>query len=413
MRSRERVFSGRCHDGALDKHPLFDKICLVYLAKRTSVPSQIWTDVLGRTYEYEPYDAEPIAGLEIATSEATTFAVAEASQALGTAPSLPGAGLASVLYRSESSASSIIEDIQVGPRRILEAEVAHDDETRDPIAARIVGNLDGLRDAVETPFPGGPQDYLRWHRRLMEGHPGLQPDTVGAFRVDQNWIGGDAYGPRNAAFIPPPGEDVAPLIDDLVSYTARTDIAPVVQAAVAHARFEVIHPFVDGNGRVGRMLLQHVLAGRLRLPAPIPVSVPWSRDTVRYIAGLRSFQEGDLDRWIEFAAMSVVEAVDWMHTVGGRVSALIDALTTKSRSRGESVASRVIRDLHTHPLVDADSVAARYGVSRQAAHQALTRLSDDEVLAKRSFSRRTKPGRPRQMFSSPELIELLSEIITG
>lgn len=374
--------------------------------------SFVWTDQLGRTYEYEPYNAEPIADLEIATSEAATFAVAEASRALGTIPSLPSAGIASVLYRSETSASSIIEDVAAGPRRVLEAEVAHKGELRDPIAERIIGNLEGLRDAIETSHPAEPQDYLRWHRLLMEGHPRLNPDSIGAFRVVQNWIGGDASGPRDAAFIPPPPDAVGSLIDDLARYTARTDVAPVVQAAIAHARFEVIHPFVDGNGRVGRMLLQHVLTGRLEIPAPVLVSVPWARDTDRYIDGLRAYQEGDLDRWIEFTALSVVEAVEWMHAVERRVSALVESLTKKSRSRGESVGARVIRDLPVHPIIDADTVAERYGVSRQAAREALSRLAEDGVLAKRSFSRRKRAGRPRQMFSSSELVDLLSELMT-
>ncbi|MEA3503199.1 MAG: Fic family protein [Actinomycetota bacterium] len=374
--------------------------------------SHTWTDILGRTYEFEPYAAESISDLEIATSEATTFAVAEASRALGTVPSMPGAGVAAVLYRSESSASSIIEDITVGPRRILEAEVAREDEIRDPIAERIIGNLKALRDAFMTPFPASPNDYLRWHSLLMEGHPRLAPESVGAYRSQQNWIGGDSYGPRNAEFVPPPPEEVMPLMEDLARYTARTDIAPVIQAAVAHARFEVIHPFVDGNGRVGRMLIQHVLAGRLRIPAPVPVSVPWSRDTDSYIVGLRSFQNGDLDRWIEFAAMSIVDAVRWMHTVEQRLTALLISLEGRSRARGDSVAARVIRDLAVHPLIDAETVANRYGVSRQAAHEALTRLSEDDVLGERSFSRRTRAGRPRRMLSSTELIDLLSEIVT-
>ena len=161
------------------------------------------------------------------------------------------------------------------------------------------------------------------------------------------------------------------------------------------------------------MLIQHVLAGRLQIPAPVPVSVPWSRDTDGYIAGLRSFQEGDLDRWIEFAAMSIVDAVRWMHAIEQRLAALITSLEGRSRARGNSVAARVIRDLLTHPLIDAETVADRYGVSRQAAHEALTRLSEDGVLDERSFSRRTKAGRPRQMLSNIELIDLLSEIVTG
>ena len=371
-----------------------------------------WTDLLGRSYDYEPHMAVPIANLQIATTEATTFAIAEASRTLGTVPSLPEAGIAAVLYRSESSASSIIEDIMVGPRRILEAEVARQDEIRDPIAERIIGNLEGLRDAFVTPFPATPEDYLRWHRLLMEGHPRLEPHQIAAYRTSQNWIGGDPYGPRNAAFIPPPPEDVAPLIEDLARYTARTDIAPVVQAFVAHARFEVIHPFVDGNGRVGRMLIQHILSGRLQIPAPVPVSVPWSNHTDSYINNLRAFQNGDMDRWIEFAAMSIVDAIQWMHTVEHRVSTLITSLEQRSRSRGNSVAARVIRDLPTHPLIDAETVANRYEVSHQAAHEALTRLSEDGVLGERSFSRRTKAGRPRRMFANTDLINLLSEIIT-
>jgi len=101
-----------------------------------------------------------------------------------------------------------------------------------------------------------------------------------------------------------------------------------------------------------------------------------------------------------------------MHSVEDRPGSLLASLADRSRSRGESVAARVIRNLPVPPIVNAETVAERYGVSRQAAHEALELLAEDGVLTERSFSRRTKSGRPRQMFMSTELIDLLSEIIT-
>ena len=120
-----------------------------------------WTDLLGRSYKYEPYRAVPIADLEIATAEATTFAIAEASRALGTGPPLPEAGIAAVLYRSESSASSIIENIMVGPRRILEAEVAHRDEIRCPQPQHGSQNQTPTASGSAADTPPGQQETIR------------------------------------------------------------------------------------------------------------------------------------------------------------------------------------------------------------------------------------------------------------
>ena len=267
-----------------------------------------WTDHLGRTYEYRPYAAEPIRDAELRLSSEAVLAVAEASTALGSVPTLPAAGVASVLFRSESSASSLIEGVGPGARRILEAEFAGEGEVADEEALRVVGNLAALRDAMETPIPVAREDLLRWHDKLMHGHPFMAPETIGAFRTVQNWIGGDGSGPRNAQFIPPGPEEVGDLIDDLVAFAARTDLTPVAHAGTAHARFEVIHPFVDGNGRVGRLLIQQLLRRRLALPSPVPVSVMWSRDIGRYIAGLQAYQQGDLDAWLVSFSVTVIEA---------------------------------------------------------------------------------------------------------
>ena len=348
-----------------------------------------------------------MADAPVAFSSETTLALAEASRALGSISGLPMSGVAAVLYRSESSASSLIEGVGPGPRRILEAEVANENEINDEQARRVVSNLEALKDSVSTPFPVRSEDILRWHRLLMRDHPRMRPETIGAYRTEQNWIGGDAFGPRDAEFIPPRAEDVQHLIQDLVAFCTRTDLTPVAHAALAHARFEVIHPFADGNGRVGRMLLQHVLLRRAMLDSPIPVSVPWSTDTDRYIDGLRAFQAGDTDSWLLFASWSIIDAVDWMTQMSESLSSLLDEFRTRLVTRGRSVTARVIDDLPEHPIVDTRAVAERYNVTPQTAHSALVRLADARILGERSFARRRK-GRPRRVFAAAELIELLA-----
>lgn len=368
----------------------------------------MWTDSLGRSYEYTPHSARSLAGAEFGFSSEVTLALAEASSALGSVPPLAMGGVATVLYRSESSASSLIEGVGPGPRRILEAEFAGADEVSDELARRVVGNLQALRAAISTPVPARVDDMLTWHRLLMEGHPGMRQGTVGALREEQNWIGGGSFGPREAEYIPPPPEEVRQLLEDLVAFCARTDLTPVALASLAHAQFEVIHPFVDGNGRVGRALLQQLLVRRAGLGAPVPVSVPWSRDTARYVSGLRAFQEGDTDSWLLFASWSVIEAVTWMKQTTSRVEELLDRIRGRVRTRGRSVAAKIIDDLPLHPIVDTQTVAERYEVTSQTAHEALVRLSEAGVLVERPLARRKK-GRPRRVFAATDLIDLLRD----
>ncbi len=370
-----------------------------------------WTDTLGRTYRYRPHIASLIADAEIALGTGAVLAVGEAARALGTLPSLPLTGIATVLFRSESAASSLIEGIEAGPRRVLEAEFANAREINDPRASRIVSNLDALVDALSSAQSLTSNDLLRWHGILTTGHPELTPEQSGQFRTVQNWIGGDSTGPRKAIFIPPPPEEIAPLVEDLLAFVGRTDVAGVPAALLAHAQFEVIHPFVDGNGRVGRMLLQYVLARRYGLAMPVPVSIPWSQDRDRYLSALRRYQNGDVEHWIEFGATSLVSASEWMNRSARRIKKVVDELRSDSRTRGNSVAAQILTHLPEHPLVDAPSVAERYGVSKQAASQAITRLSSQGVLKDFGLARRVKPsGRPRRYYCSPKLLRLLQQL---
>lgn len=159
-------------------------------------------------------------------------------------------------------------------------------------------NLDGLQRT----------DFLDIHRVLLERAPNSQ--IAGRFRTSQNWIGGNDYNPCGAAFVPPPPEDISRLLDDLCIFTNEDALPPPVQAATAHAQFETIHPFEDGNGRTGRALVQVILRRRGLRPTLVPpISVVLARDKDRYLRGLTVFREDQLPAWIElFAAATALAA---------------------------------------------------------------------------------------------------------
>ena len=198
--------------------------------------------------------------------------------------------LARLLLRAESAASSRIEGLVVGGRRLLRADVARQlgEDVRDVTAADILANIDAMVWGVETVAQGGPitvEILLEAHRRLLAGSR-LQ-EHGGRIRTVQNWIGGSGHNPCSAAFVPPPPEEVPALLDDLLAFCDDDGLSPLAQAAIAHAQFETIHPFVDGNGRAGRALIHLMLRRRgiatHFLPPVCLILATWAED---YVTGL-------------------------------------------------------------------------------------------------------------------------------
>ena len=138
-------------------------------------------------------------------------------------------------------------------------------------AAEILNNIDAMEFAVdeaaraEELLPSGLCDI---HRALLARSIGAR--GAGEVRDAQNWIGGNDYNPCGADYVPPPAEEVAPLLDDLCAFANDDLLPPLLQAAAAHAQFETIHPFEDGNGRTGRALVQVILRRRGLAPAFVP-----------------------------------------------------------------------------------------------------------------------------------------------
>ena len=219
---------------------------------------------------YEAYVPDPLIGRATTLDGDTAADVTEAESAV-TRLNLEARGLvdseavARLLLRAEAVASSRIEGLEVGGRRLLEAQAAQvmGGDLSDVTAIEVLNNIAAMKWAVDTLSAARTitvDDILAVHRRLLE-RTRLE-EHAGKLRTNQNWIGGSDYNPCSAAFVPPPREYVEPLLEDLCAFCNTDALPAVAQAAMAHAQFETIHPFVDGNGRTGRALIHVILRRR-------------------------------------------------------------------------------------------------------------------------------------------------------
>jgi hypothetical protein len=232
---------------------------------------------------------------------------------------------------------------------------------------------------------------------------------AGQVRTRQNWIGRDPYTPAGADFIPPPARHVKTLVDDLCDYLNRQDIPPLIQAAVAHVQFETIHPFVDGNGRVGRSLIGAVLARRDVCTDVIPpVSLALSREREAYVEALTAwrFDEGGAAHGISLLARSAEDAA----LASARLAAQVDELQDNwreqaGRPRADSAAVAVIELLPAYPILNAEKVAQITGRSDVSARNALNHLEDAGVL------QRVTVGKRNRMWESTGLFALVDELL--
>ncbi len=208
---------------------------------------------------YEVFVPDPIAEREFTLDSEAVAAVAGATKALGhlndTRPRLTSlAALARNLLRAESAASSRIEGVKISHKRLARAAYAQAGNRRgDDRAAEVLGNVEAMERAIElgaSAEPLGVADIQDIHRTLLRFTD--DREIAGVIRTTQSWIGGNDHHPIGAPYVGPPHEQVPELLDDLCHFIARADVAAVAQAAIAHAQFEHIHPFTDGNGRTGR-----------------------------------------------------------------------------------------------------------------------------------------------------------------
>jgi Fic family protein len=367
-----------------------------------------------RPCAYEAFIPDPIAALaiSIAGEVAALVSSAEAAIARLNATAQPALDpLARLLLRTESIASSKVEGMQLDARRLARAEAAYDaGRAVGREAAEVLGNIDAMQLAIErasanTALTAG--ELLAIHEVLLEKAPrGVDP---GRFRDGQNWIGGNDYNPCGANFVPPPPDDVEGLIDDLCLFCNEADLPPLARAAIAHAQFETIHPFNDGNGRTGRALVQVLLrrSGLAGIFVP-PISIVFAADKQRYIRGLTLFREDEIDAWLEIFATAAAEAatraIDYLARVTRLQGQWRERLFGASNPRSDAAAWAVIDVLPARPIITVPVAVALTGRTKPAINNAMEELVGAGVLAPVSESRRNRT------WEAAGLLELIIEL---
>ena len=367
-----------------------------YGARRDRGPFRYQAFVPDRVSDWDG----PIAG-RAAEAVASATASVRALQLAGAGQDLET--LAAPLLRSEALGSSFIEGLRASNKRL--ALAAYEPLATDGTARAVLANVRAMERAVEI---GAAQKRFRLdhlldiHRTLLEGTS--EAPYAGVVRSDQNWIGGRGLSPADATFIPPPENRVAALLDDLIAFVNLDDLPAIVQAAIAHAQFETIHPFGDGNGRAGRCLVHVILRRRGLTPFFVPpVSVILATNARRYVSGLVDFREGRTDDWIGVFADATAAAAEAATRLWAHIDALlVDLIERADSPRIDSVARKIILGLPAQSVVSADTAAAQYGVTPTAARGALNRLQEFGVLVPTRVGRR----RDREWISD-ELFQLL------
>jgi Fic family protein len=367
--------------------------------------------------EYEVYIPDRLGGRPFALDGPVAADVADAETAITRlnlqARTLSNSeALARLLLRSESVASSKIEGLEVGARRLLRAEAARDlgEEPADVTASEVLGNIDAMTHAISSVAEGQaitPELLLETHRRLLAGS--RLEEHGGQIREKQNWIGGSSFNPCGAVFVPPPFEMVEDYLVDLCDFCNSDSLPAVAQAAIAHAQFESIHPFVDGNGRTGRALIHMVLRRRGLAPRVLPpvslVLATWADEYVaaltatRYLGSPASTAAHDgLNHWVGLFATASRRAVADATAFEERMAGLETTWRTQlGRVRRNSATDLLLSALPAAPVLTVQGAASLIGRSVQAANEAVARLEEAGVLRQVSVGRRNRAFEARQL----------------
>jgi Fic family protein len=348
---------------------------------------------------YEAAVVPEIVGQDVLLPAEVAALVEDASTEVARFDSEMGTELApfsAILLRSESAASSKIENLTASARAIAEAEL-HPRARGN--ASLIVANTRSMNAAIALSDRIDADAILKMHEALLSQS---SPDIAGRWRREQVWIGGSDLGPHGALFVPPRHDRVPESIEDLVAFIDRDDIPVLVHAALAHAQFETIHPFPDGNGRTGRALLHAQLRNKgLTRNVTVPVSAGLLTNTDEYFDVLSEYRNGNPLLIVASVARASLAAVGNGRQLIRDLRGVRSSWDERVKVRRGATAWKIADLLLRHPVVNAPLIAEELGIAGQNTYRSLQPLVDADVLVEFSDRKRN------QLWRAPEALEAL------
>jgi Fic family protein len=307
--------------------------------------------------------------------------------------------------RLEALASSRIEGTQASLSELFYFEAADENQTDKIDIVEVKNYLKALNNGLEllSELPLSLRLIRRVHRELMTGARGGTPDkTPGEFRTSQNWIGSAGQNLQNAQYVPPPPEHLMACLSDweLFLHEDLPTIPILIQCAMMHYQFEAIHPFLHGNGRVGRLLITFFLCARgvLKLPLLYLSSYFEENRSEYYDCLMAVSQQGDWERWFEFFLTGVIEQGNHAIQSARKILDYREQLRQLAFNQTEA---KLIDLIFKHPYLTAKKAESELGVTFTTAQKTINLLVDKGVLLEISGQRRNRK------YAARHLLEIL------
>lgn len=330
----------------------------------------------------------------------------------GSIQTLPDPDLFVSMYiRKEAVLSSQIEGTQSSLNDVLEAEAAIADPKRPRDVGEVLNYVDAMNYGLArlSDLPVSVRLLREIHAHLLRNVRGADKQP-GELRSSQNWIGPSGTTLRDASFVPPPPYEMPSALSDFERFVHAEDPIPaLVKIGLAHAQFETIHPFLDGNGRVGRLLIAFLLCERGTLSKPVLyISHYFKSHRVRYYELLQGVRDdGDWEAWLKFFLKGMAEVSREATETARRIVGLREehrALIVAHFGRVAGNALVVLEHLYSRPYVSVNEIAAMTGVSYPAASSLMTKFVEHGLLTEmtgRARNRRFRYARYIEVFAEP------------